>query len=77
MELKLSQELVSVDQDPVYLVFLDLRKAYYNLDSGRILKTLEEYEEGPKMQGLLAKFWLRREVVHSQNRYHGTQFQAT
>ena len=27
MELKLAQELVSVDQDPLFLVFLDLRKA--------------------------------------------------
>ena len=31
MELKLAQELVILDQDPLLLVFLDLRKAYGNL----------------------------------------------
>ena len=28
MELKLAQELASVDQDPLFLVFFNLRKAY-------------------------------------------------
>ena len=32
MELNLEQELASVDQDPLFLVFLDLRKAYESLD---------------------------------------------
>ena len=32
MELKLTQELGSVDQDPLLLVLLDIRKAYDNLD---------------------------------------------
>ena len=32
LELKLAQELASVDQDPLLLVLLDLRKAYDNLD---------------------------------------------
>ena len=27
MELKLYQELASIDQDPIFLIFLDLRKA--------------------------------------------------
>ena len=40
MELKLAQELVSVDQDPLLLVFLDLRNSYYNLEWGRLLQTL-------------------------------------
>ena len=37
MELKLAQELVSVDQYPLFLVFLYLSKAHENLDRGRIL----------------------------------------
>ena len=32
MELKLEKELVSMDQDPLFLVFLDLRKSYDKLD---------------------------------------------
>ena len=29
MELKLAQELDNIDQDLLFLIFLDLRKAYY------------------------------------------------
>ena len=32
MELKLAQELASIDQDPIFLLFLDLRKAYDIVD---------------------------------------------
>ena len=32
MELKLAQKLSSIDQEPVFLVFLDLRNAYDTVD---------------------------------------------
>ena len=54
IDLKLVQELASVDQDPKLLVFLDLIKAYDNLDQGVLLQTLESYGEVPKIRGLLA-----------------------
>ena len=41
LELKLAQELASVDQDPLFLVFLDLLKAYDTVDWVRLLTTLE------------------------------------
>ena len=43
MELKLAQDLESMDQDPLLLVFLYLGKAYNNLDQGKLLQTLEGY----------------------------------
>ena len=49
LELNLAQDLASVYQDPLLLVFLDLRKAYDNLDRDLLLKTLEEYRSGPKI----------------------------
>ena len=54
MEFKLLQELASVDQDPLLLVFLELRKSYDNLERWRLIQTLEDYGEGPKLRGLLA-----------------------
>ena len=57
MELNITQDMSIVEQDPILLVFLELRKAYENLDRGRLLKTLEGYGVGPKMQGILAVFW--------------------
>ena len=49
MELKIDQELASVDQDPLFLVLLDIRKAYDNLDCRQLLRTLAGYGLGSKL----------------------------
>ena len=54
MEMKLVQDLASVNQNP--LVFLYLKKSYDAVDCGRLLKTLEVYGAGPHMFRLLAVF---------------------
>ena len=43
MELKLAQDLASIYQEPLFLVFLDLRKAYDIVNRKRLLITLEGY----------------------------------
>ena len=53
MDIKMAQELASIEQDPLLLVILDLKKTYDTLDCGRILHTLEGYRAGPKLQGIL------------------------
>ena len=52
MVIKLAQKLASVDQDPIFLVFLDLSKSYDNLDCGRLLQTLAGKRAGPKQSVL-------------------------
>ena len=37
MELNFYQELASIDQDPLFLLFLDLRKSYDTVDQERLL----------------------------------------
>ena len=76
-ELKIEQDLESVDQDPLSLLFLYTRKTYNNLDQGQLLKTLEGYGVGPKMWGILTEFWVQQEVATQHNGYHGTQFRVT
>ena len=77
MELKLTQQLSIVDRYPLFLVFLDIRNSYNNLEWGRLLKTLESYGVGPKLWGLLAEFLSRQEVVTRQNVFRGPQLRAT
>ena len=57
MELNLTQDLVRVDQDPLFFVLLNLRKSYDNLSWGRLLNTLEGYGAGSKMRDILVEFW--------------------
>ena len=47
LELMLAQELVIVDQDPLFLVLLDLRKDYDTVYCGRLMETLERYGTKP------------------------------
>ena len=77
MELKLTQELSSIDQDPLFLVFLDLWNAYNNVDRERLIITLEGYGSGPHMCSLLETFWECQQVVLRQNGFHGPAFPAT
>ena len=46
MKLKLAQELASVDQDPLFLVFISLRKAYNDLELGRLLFMSQDQNYG-------------------------------
>ena len=74
LELKLVQELDSVDQGPPFLIFLYLRKAYETVDCGQLQKTLERYGADPHMFRLVVVFWDQQEVVTRQNGYHGLHF---
>ena len=40
-----------MDQDPTFLVFLDLQKAYNTVDFGHLLTTLEGYSVAPTCAG--------------------------
>ena len=56
MELKLAQDISRVDHEPLFVVFLDLRKAYNTMDRDRLIQTLKRYGVGPRMCGLLETF---------------------
>ena len=77
LDLNIAQELASVYQEPLYLVFLDLQKAYDDLDRGHLLANLEGYDVGPYMCKLLEVFWEQQEVTTCQNGYHVRHFRAT
>ena len=57
MELKISQELSSVNQDLLFLVFIGLRKAYNMVYRIRLIRNLEGYGAGPQMCNLLTTFF--------------------
>jgi hypothetical protein len=50
IEAKLQQELASINQQPLFQVYLDLKKAYDSLDRPRALQTLKNY--GSEYQAL-------------------------
>jgi hypothetical protein len=57
IEAKLAQQLAWMEQEPLYQVFVDLRKAYVHLDRERCLAIMTGYGVGPKLLRLQTKFW--------------------
>ena len=72
IELKLAQELSGIDQETLFLILLDLMKAYDNVDRDQLLITLEEYGVGPRLYGLLDTFWDCHKVGPIQNVCYGS-----
>jgi hypothetical protein len=76
MEVKLKQQLVWVDQEPLYQIHLDLRKAYDALDRGRCLEILAGYGVGPNLLRLQKKFWDGAKMVCHAGDNYGLPFGA-
>ncbi len=76
MEVKLQQQLAWVDQEPLYQIYLDLRKAYDALDWGRCLKILAGYCVGPNLLCLQKKFWDNMKMVCHAGGKYGLPFEA-
>ena len=47
LEAKLLQQLASMREEVLYVIFLDLHKTYDTLDRGRCLEIMEGYGVGP------------------------------
>jgi hypothetical protein len=76
VEAKLFQQLASIQQVPVFKVFLDLKYAHVTLDRGRTLEILE-HGVGEKALRLLRQFWDRHVVVAKQGGRFSVPFKAT
>jgi hypothetical protein len=63
IEAKLAQQLAWVEQEPLYQVFVDLRKAYNHLNCAKCIEIMTGYGVGPKLLCLQEKFWEQAEIV--------------
>ena len=69
MKVKLQQQLAWVDQEPLYQIYLDLRKAYDALDRGRCSKSWQGTVSGQicfasrRNSGTMRKWYVARVVI--------------
>jgi hypothetical protein len=76
IEAKLAQQLAWMEQEPLYQVLVDLRKAYDHLDQEQCLAIMTGYGVGPKLLRLQTKFWEQAQMVCRAGGSFGKPFRA-
>ena len=77
LEAKLLQQLAALREEVLYVILLDLHKAYDALDRSRCLEILEGYGVGPRARRLLLTYWRRLTMVARAGGYYGMAFQGS
>ena len=60
----------------LYVIFLDVHKAYEGLDSDICLEILEGYDVGPQAHCILRIYWHWLQMIAREGGYYGTAFQG-
>ena len=63
-------------EEVLYVIFLDLTKAYDALDRSRCLGILEGYGVGPGARRLLQNYWRRLTMASRAGGYYGKAFKG-
>ena len=63
-------------EEVLYVIFLDLNKAYDALDRSRSLDTLEGYGVGTRARRLLRTYWGQMTMVARAGVYYRTAFKG-
>eukprot|EP00978_Attheya_sp_CCMP212_P016906 scaffold44614_cov73-Attheya_sp.AAC.3 len=77
IEAKLCQQMATMQQVPLFQIYLDLRKAYDALDWERCLEIVEACGTGKRFVRLIKSYWLKQKIVAKASGYHGESFSAT
>ena len=73
---KLVQQLAYLEQHPLFVIFIDLKKAYDAMDRERCLEILVGYGVGPNILRLIMHFWDNAVLVCRASGRYGTPFKA-
>ena len=74
LEVNLLRQLAALREEVLYVIFLDLHKAYDALDRSRCLEILKGYSVGPQACWLLQTYWRQLTMVARAGGYYGTAF---
>ena len=76
LEAKLLQKIAAMRGEVLYVIFLDLTKAYDALERSRSLEILEGYGVGPRARRILQTYWGKSTMVARAGGYYGTGFKG-
>ena len=76
LEAKLLHQLAAMREEVLYVIFLDLTKAYDALDRSRSLDILKGYGVGERVRRMLKVYWERTTMVARAGSYYGKGFKG-
>ena len=76
LKAKLIWQLADLREEVLYVIFLDLQKAYDDLYRSRCLDILEGYGVGPRARRILQIYWKRLTIVARAGGYYETAFKG-
>ena len=68
------QPILGIFHDPLFQVFINVRKSYDSLDRGRFMEILRGYDLGTNLQRLLKRHWEGQKVVPKSGKCFGRLF---
>jgi Reverse transcriptase (RNA-dependent DNA polymerase) len=77
IEMKLRMQLAQRTTEPLFMIFLDLKKAYDTLDRGRTINILQGYGVGKMTCNLIKTIWDNDVMVPKQAGFYGKPFKAS
>ena len=77
MEAKLLMQLHHRKDIPLYMIFIDLKKAYDTLDRDQAMRILKKYGVGPNVLRFISNIWAGDTMVPRQSGYFGRKFRAS
>jgi hypothetical protein len=69
MNIKLLMQSIQRDINPMYMIFLDIKKAYDLVDRERVLQLLQQYGVGPNICSIIEKIWKNDKLIPKQNKF--------
>ena len=75
-EAKLRMQLHASKSDPLYIVFVDLNKAYDTLDRTQASRILQDYSDGPALINFIERIWEGGTIYPKRSGYYGKSFRA-
>ena len=76
LESKILKQILGLQQEVLYNIFVDIHKAYSALDWGRALVILERYRVGLQVCQILNRYWDWVIMAVRESGYYGDLFQG-
>ena len=76
LEEKLIQQIIDMREKVLHAIFIDLRKAYDDLDRDRCLDILAGYGVGPRTLRILRTYWVQLQMSAKAGGHYGLVFQS-